>query len=263
MIMDFLNRTYVGTVNIAPGVTATIRWYRAPEGARVLPTSHAFASSVWESDARPYPSDSIGEVDRAFKVWSDGSRPPWDWRTGRETATPLEWFRTGVPADQVGVDHSTLACNPLWTWLRPEGIVSAGELEPISEWRAQGVADQHWIPGILPPPYRVTDPETGLPVAVFSRLTTGGLPPALARSVLTHLPGPEVTTYLVTRSTHTMLLGFGGTLSSYFANAVDQLPRISPGLNVSVRLGGSGGTAFLGAQPAGWTCWSEIGRAHV
>lgn len=97
MVMDYLRTFYTTDVRISidPEVIVKVRWYKAPEGALIFPTSHAFGSSVWETNAREYPSPSIGEIDLSRK-WDKGVPPPGV--TGQGTQTPLSWFQDGIPA---------------------------------------------------------------------------------------------------------------------------------------------------------------------
>ncbi|MCI0464541.1 MAG: hypothetical protein L0Z62_47025 [Gemmataceae bacterium] len=101
--MDGLSRHYITEMRIAPGVVVTVRWYRAPPGARALPSPHQFgARAIWESDVRPYPHPGLGETTGDFSRFDRGDPPQFSHPTpGQQPGSPLEWFRTGVPLDVI------------------------------------------------------------------------------------------------------------------------------------------------------------------
>lgn len=96
MVMDGLTRLYEQTVRLRaePEQLATIRWYWAPRGAKPFPESHAFGSSGWETESRPYPHKGIGEVFLPRILIPDWAPLG---QGGRGTPTPIEWFKWGVP----------------------------------------------------------------------------------------------------------------------------------------------------------------------
>jgi hypothetical protein len=76
----------------------TIRWYRAPPGAKPLPFPSSFMSLNWWN--RPYEASGIGEIYTGPPRWSNGRTPP----TARGIAPygPAEYFANGQPYNPDG-----------------------------------------------------------------------------------------------------------------------------------------------------------------
>lgn len=123
MIVDNLKSCYTTTMRLRtnPPLTATVRWYWAPPGAKPLPTPTAFASMVWETDWFHGDVGDLGETSLT-RTWDSGATPPGV--TGQSTPTPLSWYLTGVPAGVTGPlvpCAGKLPAGPL-VWLRPEEL---------------------------------------------------------------------------------------------------------------------------------------------
>lgn len=97
MIVDFLHSFYRMPVNLVVGgvpTTATIRWYKAPAGAKYLPFPTTFFSHVWDSDQENFPADP-GEVGYP-RTWDPGRNPGYQ---GQCYIGDPSWFATGhLPA---------------------------------------------------------------------------------------------------------------------------------------------------------------------
>lgn len=77
--MDYLRSAYSTTCHAFDVVTGlpepfTIRWYRAPAGAQVLPVRHQYGSYNWE-DRLPY-AEAVGEEIGQPRPYDKGATPP-------------------------------------------------------------------------------------------------------------------------------------------------------------------------------------------
>jgi len=112
MIVDMLGVFYSTKVRLRVGdepVEATIRWYKAPEGALHLPAT-SFNSNVWNTEEPLfYPQSGIGEIGLE-RTWSNGKAP--EGVTGKSSPTPLDWFVNGPPASAI-TDPPVTDCGKL------------------------------------------------------------------------------------------------------------------------------------------------------
>lgn len=110
MVVDFLHSFYSKSVNIwIAGVKtpATIRWYRAPAGAKILPFPHSFFSRVWDNDYEHY-LDEPGEATRFGRTWDAGRNPGYQGQCYRGDP---EWFQTGQLPPLESIPPSDCLCQ--------------------------------------------------------------------------------------------------------------------------------------------------------
>ena len=205
--MDYLDRPFTTQVRLRvnPEILATVRWYFAHPGAKVLPVSHAFGARCWETNSREYPTSDIGQVDLVFTP-DRGAAPPG--KLGQGTETPLEWFRSGVPATVVDPYPNGICGLPPGPalWLRPEELLAledySGEQqgEELDKWphapttTRDGLADP-----TMSEPIFWHDGPTGWPGAVLHDAYPGASNRRhLLLSAALALPG-DYTVYLVGR----------------------------------------------------------------
>jgi hypothetical protein len=87
------------------GVEATIKWYRAPAGAKVFPVAHKWNHLTWYS--RPWEATGVGEVYDAPDKWANGFTPP--------TAVGDHYFGT-LQDFQEGAAFNPFNVTPRDTW---------------------------------------------------------------------------------------------------------------------------------------------------
>lgn len=100
MICDFMRSCYTRQCNFytGGGLPLTIRWYRAPPGAKPLPFPSSFMSLNWTP--KPYEYDGIGEIYTGPPRWSNGATPPTA-RGQKPFGNPV-FFADGQPWDPNG-----------------------------------------------------------------------------------------------------------------------------------------------------------------
>jgi len=132
--MDYLRAGYEMPACFVAGSdsTATIRWYRAPDSAKVFPHQHAFASLVWDgaTDIVQGPGERHG-----VRKWSPTKGPNVD---GQHFEGRPEWYRHGVPASVLLTPPPPTLCGGhitikqgtinLGIALRPSSATRAGEI---------------------------------------------------------------------------------------------------------------------------------------
>lgn len=254
--MDHLQRCYSCDMRISlnPEIIARVRWYFCPPGALPLPTNHFGGSKVWESNAREYPHAGLGEVS-LDRVWDSGVAPVGV--TGQQTETPLEWFRSGVPAEvaMAGPYPNGLCSLPPGAWwhLRAADIPILAEGEEVEEWPD---SSPYRLPGLrvgteLVPTF-VTDGGKGYPCVKLTngggpfgtRLTRGGDPTYT-------VPGNQQTTFCSAK-----LVGPPG---GGFRLGVDINASVAPGVARTlrqVRINAIGFNTFAAAPLNDWHVWS-------
>ena len=137
MIMDELRSHHIGPALMVTGSGEQfwVRWYPAAPGALAFPGLHAFGSMIWESNfaelhtgvGMQFPTPGMALADPA-----GGKRyTRYRWRRKRYPAPPgqhfrglAEWFRHGLPADQLAQPPYTDLCGtPLMT---EDGLAEPG-----------------------------------------------------------------------------------------------------------------------------------------
>jgi len=78
---------------------ATIKWYRAPEGALCFPTHHKFSKLNWYT--APWDASGVGEVFNTPETYFSGATPPGV--NGQNFYGALEDFQNGATFN-AGVD---------------------------------------------------------------------------------------------------------------------------------------------------------------
>lgn len=270
MVMDHLRLGKTGRrsgfyttdmrLSVDPELIVTVRWYEAPPGAKILPADHAFMSNVWETNARDYPSEDLGEVslEREF----DRGVPPVG-VTGQSTPTPLSWFRTGVPAEFHDAGPYPFGRCPLpppaplvapFIWIRREEIAALADNDPIDPWPA-AVFPGVGMVGVAgtTPPTKQTDPATGQACALFQRGTTHGSVDLLNPEAPSESRPFDFTVYLVGRG-DTALTATGPQLGILTQSITKGWPRVT---DTQVRVD-SVPLSLVWANPIGgdWTLWS-------
>lgn len=94
MIVDYLHDYYTMPINIVIGgvpTQTTIRWFKAPKGAKYLPFPSAIFSHVWDNDPGESMPGEIGEVGSP-RVWDPGRNPGYQGQCYRGDPS---WFQTG------------------------------------------------------------------------------------------------------------------------------------------------------------------------
>jgi hypothetical protein len=202
MIMDVCRTAYSRSCNFfRGGPTGTIRWYRAPVGARVFPSWNSFGSINWLAD----PWEQVGTLGEQYgqsPKWDRGDTPPS--AKGLAFAGPLSSFQfgqlynsvitfdrdpfgllsscTGLSyAGGVGIEGGTPFGLPVGPalWLRADDLIHLGDGAKVPVWPdASGNANDATNPVVLTQPVVLTTvPGVQAVVsfgnAVFLDLTVG------------------------------------------------------------------------------------------
>jgi len=124
MVMDYLNRCYFSRVRLFrdSDQEAVVRWFYAPEGAKLFPEWHLFGSEVWNVD-HTQPDPPIGER-RGKKPWSNGVNPGY---VGQCFRGERDWYSAGVPA--AALDEPVAPMDPCCRVTRPGGVALDGGAE--------------------------------------------------------------------------------------------------------------------------------------
>jgi hypothetical protein len=110
MVMDLLRSCYYAKIRPYPDSSqlVEIRWYFAPDNAKVFPGPHAFPSLVWNSELTD--KGGVGPL-----PGNDGWAKSTNYRgyKGQCYTGELEWFRSGIPYAQRASVAECLQCA---TW---------------------------------------------------------------------------------------------------------------------------------------------------
>src|SRR5262245_49760542 len=191
MVMDSLTKLYRQTVRLRsdPEQLATIRWYFARPGAKPFPQGHAFGSSGWETESRPYPHAGIGEVFLPHELVPN-QQPACC--AGQRTPTPLEWFSTGVPAFVDSPLPNGRCCETAGVGWAPRAVLSARaraaaqlgagqgvagvqQFFPAGQWRQSGLIAVGWFARANQRAAGVQVGEAGVTWAALATSTGAGL----------------------------------------------------------------------------------------
>jgi hypothetical protein len=108
--MDFLHDYYTKSINIWVGgvlTPATIRWYRAPAGAKYFPLPHSYFSRVWDNNYEGYVAEP-GETTRHGRTWDPGRNPGYQGQCYRGDPA---WFATGQLPPLNSIQPSACLCQ--------------------------------------------------------------------------------------------------------------------------------------------------------
>lgn len=129
MIADYLHSFYTMPINIVIGgvpTRTTIRWFKAPAGAKFLPATWAIFSHVWDNDPGESVAGEIGEVG-APRVWDPGRNPGYQGQCFRGDSS---WFQTGQLPPLNTIRPSACLCQ-IPSGIGQGGLVLGGAALPL------------------------------------------------------------------------------------------------------------------------------------
>lgn len=110
MIADYLHSFYRMPMNIVIGgvpTVVTLRWYKAPAGAKPLPFPSFVFSHVWDNNPGESLAGELGEVGYP-RTWDAGTNPGYQGQCYRGNP---QWFQTGLLPPLASIAPSPCLCQ--------------------------------------------------------------------------------------------------------------------------------------------------------